>query len=218
MINNKNQSGFISVVLAVAFGLLFVSASVFGFWAFSERGDYKNNVDAKIEDAVTLAVQKAESAKDVEFLEKEKSPVRRYSGSSTYGSLSFEYPKTWSVYVEESSSGTVLDLYAHPFVVPDTGLKQPYALRAQIISTSYDKEVESITRDVEKGTLSSEAYRPAKVQNALGIKATGEISRDLQGSMILLPLRDKTIKVFTESVEFLGDFNTIVLPSITFVP
>lgn len=215
---DTRERGSISVVLAVIFGLLFVSTSVFSIWAFTGMQDYKNNVDKKVEDASALAVQKAESAKDVEFLEKEKSPLRSYTGSATYGSLSFDYPKTWSVYVEESASGTVLDLYAHPFVVPDTGSKQPYALRAQIVSTAYDSESAKLLRLVEGGELTATAFRPESVQNALGLKYTGQIERDISGSLILLPLRDKSIKVFTESEEFLKDFNNIIVPSISFIP
>ena len=67
----SKEEGSISVILAVLFGLLFVSASIFGVWAFSSRQDYKDNVDAKIDDAVVIAVQQTETAKDVEFVEKE---------------------------------------------------------------------------------------------------------------------------------------------------
>ncbi|MFT4532513.1 MAG: hypothetical protein ACI9T8_000536 [Candidatus Saccharimonadales bacterium] len=218
MVNRQSQRGFISVVFAIVFAVLFVVSTVLAMLANSSKEDYKNNVDQKVEAAVVIAVQEAESAKDVEFIEKEKSPVRTYTGSATYGSLIFEYPKTWSVYVEENSSGTVLDLYAHPGAVPDTTSKQPYALRAQITSTAYDTEAATITRAVEKGELSSAAFRPAKVQEALGLKATGSISRDVQGSLVLLPLRDRSILLFTESTEYLSDFNNIIVPSITFTP
>lgn len=110
---NKEQ-GSVSVLLAGIFGVLFLGSTVFAFWAFVGRQDYKNNVDEKIADASAIAVQEAETAKDAEFVEKEKSPLRTYKGPATYGSVSFDYPKTWSVYAEEGTSGTVLDLYAFP--------------------------------------------------------------------------------------------------------
>jgi len=36
--------------------------------------------------------------------------------------------------------------------------------------------------------------------------------------MILLPLRDKTLKISTESQQFVGDFDNIILANLKFVP
>lgn len=212
------EQGSISVILAVLFGLFFVAASGFGLWAFSERQDFKNNVDQKVDTAVGVAVQNAETAKDAEFVELEKLPNRVFTGSATYGSLSFEYPKTWSVYAQESGSSIVLDVYAHPGVVPGLQSKQPYALRAEILSTRYDTETEKLLRLVERGELTAQAFRPAKLQNVLGLRVDGALDQDTTGAAVYLPLRDRTIRISTESTEFLKDFNDIIIPSITFVP
>ncbi len=40
----------------------------------------------------------------------------------------------------------------------------------------------------------------------------------LVGAAVYLPLRDRTIRIYSESPEFLKDFNDIIVPSITFVP
>ncbi len=214
----NREVGSISVVLAAVFGLFFVAASVFAFWAFAERQDYKNNVDKKISDASVVAIQKAETAKDAEFVEKEKSPVRTYKGPATYGSLSFDYPKTWSVYVAEGSSGTVLDLYAFPGVIPGITGDQTFALRVEITSDTYDSVVEDFNSYVESGTLVASAFRPEKVANVLGLRLDGEIEQEVQGAMVLLPLRDRTIKIYTQIPEFVGDLEKIILPSLNFIP
>lgn len=214
----NKENGSISVVLAAVFGLFFVAASVFGFWAFTQRQDYKNNVDKKIADASAVAVQKAETAKDAEFVEKEKSPVRTYKGPATYGSLSFDYPKTWSVYAEEATSGNVVNLYAFPGVIPGLNGDQTYALRVEITSDTYDSEVENFSGDLDSGTLVASAYRPAKIPSILGIRLDGEIDTEVQGAMVLLPLRDRTIKVYTQIPEFVGDLDKIILPSLNFIP
>lgn len=214
----NKENGSISVVLAAVFGLFFVASSIFAFWAFAERQDYKDNVDKKIADASAVAVQKAETAKDAEFIETEKSPVRTYKGPATYGSLSFEYPKTWSVYAEEATSGNVLNLYAFPGVIPGISGDQTYALRVEITSQSYDGEVQAYDGDLEGGTLTASAFRPEKLQNVLGLRLDGEIESEVQGTMILLPLRDRTIKVYTQIPEFVGDLEKIILPSLSFIP
>jgi len=218
MINEQKEQGSISVILAAVFALFFLGASGFGLWAYSERQDFKNNVDQKVDTAVTVAVQDAETAKDAEFLELEKIPTRTFTGSATYGSLTFEYPKTWSVYAQESSGGTVLDVYAHPNVVPGLQSKQPYALRAEILSTQYDAETTRLLQFVERGDVKAQAFRPEKLQSVLGLRADGTISQNITGAAIYLPLRDRTIIISTQSPEFLKDFNEIIVPSITFVP
>lgn len=214
----NKESGSISVILAVLFGVLFLFSLIFGGWAFTSRQDYKDNVDAKIVDANIVAVQEAETALEAEFVEREKLPVRTFKGPETYGSVTFDYPKTWSVYSEESTSGTVLDLYANPLVVPGVKNDVTYALRMEISSQSYDSEVKKYDNDIKKGIVRSAAYRPEKVQNVLGLRLDGEIENDVQGSMVILPVRDKTVKIYTEIPEFIGDFNNIILPSLFLIP
>ena len=215
---NYRENGSVSVVLAGLFGLLFVASSIFAFWAFAGKQDYKNNVDEKISDATVLAIQEAETAKDSEFTEKEKSPVRSYTGPSTYGSLGFEYPKTWSVYAQEAASGQVLDLYAFPSVVPGLSGNKAYALRVEINSQSYDSEVKKFDQLSKTGKVKATAYRPEKVSSVLGVRIDGELKTGVSGSMILLPIRDKTIIIYTQIPEFVGDFDKIILPSINFIP
>lgn len=214
----NKESGSVSVVLAAIFSILFLLAMVFGAWAFMGRQDYKANVDKKIADASAVAVQQAESAKDAEFIELEKSPVRTYIGPGTYGSVSFNYPKTWSVYAEENTSGTVLDLFAFPAVVPGVKQEQTYALRLEIVSQTYDAEVKKLDSALKRGEVKVTAFRPEQVQGVLGIRVDGTIERDVQGSMVILPLRDRTIKIYSEIPQFIGDFDTIILPSLTFIP
>lgn len=212
------QEGSVSVILAGVFGLLFLITAFFGIWAFAGRQDYKNNVDEKIEKASAIAVEQAKTAKDAEFVEKEKLPNRTYTGSETYGSLTFSYPKTWSVYSEEGGSGKVLSMYAFPSVVPGMNSEQNYALRVEISTKSYDSELKSIQQVVERGDAKSTAFRLDKVPSVLGVRVDGEIINNKQGSMVILPLRDKTIKIYTELPQFTNDFNNTILPSVSFVP
>ena len=111
---NKQSGMTTSKLLAVIFIVMFVISGIFGFWAFMERQDYKLNVEKKVTDAVTVAVQQAETAKEADFVEREKIPYLSYIGPADYGSLGFSFPKTWSIYQVDKDSGTVLDVYANP--------------------------------------------------------------------------------------------------------
>lgn len=207
-----------SFIVAILMTILFLGAFGFGVWAFAGMQENKSNLDEKIEAASVVAVEKAEAAKEVEFAEREKDPFKQYAGPAQYGSLTFSYPKTWSMYIEQSDSGTeLLDLYAHPNQILGLDKENSFAFRVQILSNSYDKEVEKIQKTAERGETSVSAFRAAKVPSELGVRVTGEVVTNKQGVMVLLPQRDKTIKIWTESVDFTGDFDRVI-ESLSFVP
>lgn len=216
MLMNK-QSGAVSIILAVVFALLFIGSGIFAFWAFGERQDYKNNVDKKITGAVEIAVQESNTAKDNEFLEKEKLPNRTYTSSATFGSLSFDYPKTWSVYSGSTSEG-VLQLYLNPSVVPPVISGQAYALKIEISDIDYTDSIRRLDPNIKTGAVTAAAYRPEKVPSVLGLKAVGLFENKFQGEAVYLPLRDKTMVISTLSQQFFGDFETTILPTLTFNP
>lgn len=196
--------------------LLFVVVGSFGIWAFVSREDYKNNTDQKVSAAVEVAKQQEASVKDNEFAEKEKLPLREYLGPAAYGSLVVKYPKTWSAYVSEKSGNTPVDGYFNPSFVPGTDTGASYALRAQVVETSYADEVKRFDSWIKSGKVKASPYVPAKVQTVTGMRFDGEIIPGKTGSMVVVPMRDKTLKLWTESTTYLGDFNNIILPNYTF--
>lgn len=179
------------------------------------RADYKNNSDQKVEAAVTVAVEKAKSEKDNEFIQKEKDPLRDYTGPDTLGSISLRYPKTWSgEYSERSNESTLI---MHPGIVP-ADEKTAYALRVEVAPGSYDKALSALEASVKSGKLEASAYRLPKLQEVLGTRFDGEIASGKTGSIVVLPLRDKTLKISTEAEDYLGDFDDIILKNFTFSP
>lgn len=206
-----------ALIFAVFMTIAFVGALGFGIWAFAGMQDNKTNLDAKVEAASEVAVAKAESAKEAEFAERDKDPYRGYTGPSTYGSLTYGFPKTWSVYLEEKESGTILDFYGHPLLIRGLGKENSFAFRAQILDSPYDKEVEKFQKQAEKGEVAVSAFRLTQVPSVLGVRVTGEVVNEKQGVMVLLPIRDKTIKLWTESNDFAADFDRII-ESTTFNP
>ena len=56
-----------------------------------------------------------------------------------------------------------------------------------------------------------------------GVKLVGVINQtdnasSQKGELVLLKVRDKTLKIYTESPDFIDDFNKVILSSLTFVP
>lgn len=216
-----SQSGQINALLIplVLSVLLLFGAIGFGAWAFTSRQDYKDNVDSKVVKAVEIAKKETETAKDNEFTEREKEPLKDYRGPSQFGSVIIKYPKTWSGYVDDTGRSTApVDGYFYPSTVPGIQSETSYALRLQVVNRDFSTELRSYDSAVKQGTVKVESYKPKNVPDVVGAKLQGEIASKKQGILIMLPLRDKTIKIYTESDKFYNDFNTFILPNFTFTP
>jgi hypothetical protein len=216
-----NQRGAIDswLIAFIVTLLITLIALGFGIWAFSGRQEYKNKVDEKIAIAVVDAETANSLKKDAEFAEKEKNPLRTYTGPATYGSLSISYPKTWSAYVDETAKSNLpLSGVLNPSFVPGLQSNLPVALRFTVSSSNYSSVVKTFDSLVKAGKIKVTPYKADKVPNVIGVRLDGEILTGKQGSMIIVPLRDKTLQVWTESPQFVPDFNTIILPNLVFVP
>lgn len=216
----RNQSGMSSLALPLGiFVVLTITATSFAVWAFMGRQDYKNNVDQKIDAAVAVAVKENSTQKDNEFAEKEKLPLVAYQGGSDLGSIVVKYPKTWSAYVDSSGRGTEpLDGYFHPITVPGVNSGTSYALRLVVTDRAFEDELKAFDSQIKSGKSTSQAYQPTNVSSVVGVRIEGLIDSQKQGIMILLPLRDKTIKLYTESDQFYNDFDNNILPNFSFTP
>lgn len=216
-----NQSGAVDSWLIAFIITLFVffGAAGFGFWAYTGMQDYKLNVDTKVNAAVEKAVTTNTANKEKEFLEREKEPLRTYSGPATYGSLVVSYPKTWNAYVDESGkSAAALDGSLNPNFVPGINSGVSNALRFQVLNAKYADTIKQFDSAVKTGKVKIAPYSAPKAPSIVGIRVDGEVITGKQGSMIILPLRDKTIKLWTEAPQFIPDFNTIILANFNFTP
>lgn len=178
----------------------------------SASTDLQNQIDAAVQSA--KAQQKTEL--EEEFAEASKSPHKAYTAPVELSSIGVTYPKTWSSYVvEKSGTGTVLDGYFHPGTVPAVNGKTPFALRVTLETKAYAKEVAGYDGEVDKGVLKAKAVSILGVQ---GVRLDGQIDKGINGAIVLLPLRDKTLKIWTENTDYLKDYNDTILAFFTFSP
>lgn len=217
-----NEHGAINALLLplIAAVLLFIGALVFGMWAYGGRQDYKDNVDAKIAVAVAAAKQAESQAKEKEFAERDKNPLRTYTGPSEFGSISIQYPKTWSAYVADDNQGSpFVDGYFQPSVVPNIQSENSvFALRVQVVDANYSDELQAFSDAVNTGKVAVQPYAAPKVPKIVGSKVTGQLTDKLTGEKVLLPLRDKTLEIWTESTQYQPDFDNIIMANLTFQP
>ncbi len=220
--NIDRRAGFINgVVVSLILVVVLLAGSIgFGLWAFASRQDYKNNTDKKAAKAADERQTLTEQKDAAKYAEEAKNPLTSHKAPDQFGGVTAQYPKTWSAYVVEGSkNSTVVDDYFHPSAVPDVDNKDnAFALRIQIVDQTYDRVVKSYENDVTAHKLTASAYTLAKVPNVVGTRFDGEVLQGRQGSMIVLPARNMTLKVWTEAPSFLADFNNIILPNLVFSP
>jgi hypothetical protein len=218
------ERGEINVLLIplILMVLFFVSAAGFGVWAYTERADYKDNSDQKAAAAAEIARRDEGIIKDKAYAEAEKQPLTSFDGPSAFGSVHVDYPKTWSVYVDSKGDGSQpLDAYFNPRAVPSTGDQTAaYALRIEVVESTYAKVLNAYNSYAKNKQVTVVPYTLPKVPGVVGVKVDGLVrpGKKTTGSMIIMPLRDKTIQVWTENAQSIGDFNSFILPNMTFAP
>ncbi|HSW81098.1 MAG TPA: hypothetical protein VLG40_01760 [Candidatus Saccharimonas sp.] len=211
----SRSAGFvpISLVLSVVFGVLFVLATGAAIWAFVNYMDQKNNVDAKISDAVGVAKTAQQKVDQAAFTEQEKLPTRTIKAPDELGGLSLDYPKTWSVYLDQNGDNGNYEAYMYPLAVPSLQTAPPYALRVSVLQSSYESNVNFYQDLVKSGKLTATSV---KINGTDALRLDGSFTNTINGSMLLVKIRDKTVRIATQSTTFQSDFDKIVVPSIKF--
>lgn len=208
---HKYEQGGVSGSMIAIIGLvvLVVATGSLAIWAFVNYNEQKTNVDGKIALAVAQAKKEQGEIDDKKFQELENQPFRQFVGPDDYGRLTFNYPKTWSVYeaTNVSKDGGDYEAYLNPVVVPPVDENQQFALRVTIEQTDYDEVVDSYESKVEEGDLRSS---PTSQNGHNGTRLDGNFSDNIRGSAVIFKLRDKTITLRTDADTFKPYFEDII--------
>lgn len=196
-----------TIFLAIA--LIFTGAAT--GWALVHYNQEKNTVDTQVEAAVASAKKEQGTTDANNYQAQEKLPYRTFAGPSDYGSLSFNYPKTWSTYVaqDETTTTGLYQAYLNPISVPPiTVQNQQYALSVTIQQEDYNTAVQNYSQQVQQGQLTSTAI---KVNGEDAIELKGQFSQNLSGTAVLFKIRNTTVTIQTNTGStFSSDFNSII--------
>ncbi|MDO5451760.1 MAG: hypothetical protein Q4F56_01590 [Candidatus Saccharibacteria bacterium] len=215
----KDVSGLIKTIVIIALALITLTFIGLFIWMLNERNEAQSDLDGKI--AVATAAAKDEQAQkdEAEFLEREKYPYKTFSGPADYGQLTFEYPKTWSVYVADpATAGGDFNAYLNPVQVETVGENTVNALRVTILNEGFD-EVTQAYQEVmedEKSDLTMVATTIGADNDIVANRYTGTIpDTELSGYIVTFKIRDKTAILQTDSVLFQEDYDKL-LGTVTF--
>lgn len=207
---NHTERGAISglLVAVIALGVLVLGVGSFAIWAFVAYNEAQSDVDDKIALAVSDAKEKKGEEKEADFTEREKRPNETFKAPDDYCALTFQYPKTWSVYEsEEITNGGDFKAYLNPKIVPPVTGTNQFALRVLIEQNNYDQVVDSYASLVKKGDLKQSTTAS---EGKSGTRLTGNFNKNIRGDAVIYRCRDKTITVRTDADTFKSDFEALI--------
>jgi hypothetical protein len=214
----------IFLITTVIFAILTIGLGVGFGWSYFQMVDYKDNSDQKVETAVTSAKTEQEEMLRKQFDEDYKLPNNVFTGPADYGSVSFEYPKTWSVYIADDSKDSNEYLaYFHPVAVPPVNDERPYALRVIIVNRRIDEVLERYEAKIEDRKLKSSPVNLTdadtdnpKSSYGRGIRLNGQFSETINGSAVLYDIRGRTLMVAVDNKKFMKDFDNTILKTLKY--
>lgn len=197
------------MIAAICAITLFLATSVLSVWLLIAYTEQKSDVNGKINLAVAAGVKKQSEEDEVKFQESYKNPKIEFVGPSEYGRVSFMYPKTWSVYIDKDGSDRKDYMaYLHPVSVPSiSNSENRFAMRLEILNRNFDDILKQYEAQLKKGELKSSN---TEYNGIAATRLDGAFSKDLRGSVVLMKVRDKTIRVSTDADTFKPDFDAVL--------
>lgn len=207
----KKNTTLIETIILVIVCLIAAAAIVFAVIFFMQYNELKTNYDSEKGLAVADAVKAQEDADNARFAEESKLPYYNFTGPSDYGSISFQYPKTWSVYVDsDGTNNSDYKAYFRPAQVdPIKDKNSRYALRFSILNRQYDTVQKTYQTKVNSGKMTSSIFN-ADNNRITGIRYEGEIEKDINGIVVLVKVNDKTAVFQMDADVYRTDFETLL--------
>lgn len=210
----KSYRNLIETIALVVVSLIAVTFIGLFIWKYLDWDAVKTNIDSQIDTAVAWAVAENTTKLEEEFVEREKYPYKNFSGPADYGSLSFEYPKTWNLYVaKDAASGGDFAAYLNPGEVQPVSTTSINALRVTIRDTAFDTVVRTYDSIVRNGRAS---IVTRNVGSSVANVYTGELPNNIRGIVTIFKLRDKTVLIQTDAELFADEYYKL-LDTVTFV-
>lgn len=215
-LKSGNVMDLIKTITIIALSLVSVTFVGLFIWMTGECKEARENVQSKIDVAVAEARDEQRTKDAAAYLESEKLPFKTFSGPVDYGQLTFQYPKTWSVYVADpATSGGDFNAYFNPIQVDTVAKDTINALRVSIVNRPFDTVAAEYQKVMDRKD-SNLTMESVTVNGFAANRYTGKIpNTDLSGYIIIFKIRDKTAIVQTDSTLFEGDYNKLI-ETITF--
>lgn len=204
----SDKGSLVETIILVAVCLVAAAAIVVAVIFFMKYNEVNEDQETKTAVAVAEAVAAEQEAAAKTLEEKLKEPNLEFRGPEDYGSISFQYPKTWSVYVnKDASKNGDYEALFHPKAVPSLSNENSrYALRFAI----YNRQFADVAKQYSnKKDLISENFE-ADGGKITGTRYSGQITNKIDGTFVIFKVNDKTGVLQTDSDVLLDDYEAIL--------
>lgn len=204
----QNRGTLIETILLVVTSLLAIVFIWLYIQKYIEWDTISTDFDGRLNAQVAIAVADNTTQMEAEFAEREKFPYKTFTGPADYGSFSFQYPQTWSVYIaKDAANGGDFEAYFNPVEINPISTTSVNALRMKIRDATFDSVAKSYESSIKSGKLT---LKNQEVGGVLANIYTGQISNSQRGAIMILKLRDKTVILQTDAEIFLDEFYRIL--------
>lgn len=203
----KDTSGLIKTIVIIAVSLVAVTFIGLFIMMLMQRNEAQSDVNGQISVAVAEALNDQAAQLEAEHLENMKYPYKTFFGPVDYGELSFEYPKTWNLYIsKDASNGGDFEAYFNPDQIEPIARDTVMALRLSILDTDFEDVTSGYERYLNRKD-SPLTVESVTINDSLANLYTGVIpNSDFNGMILIVKIRDKTAVLRTDSMLFEDDF------------
>ncbi len=211
-VQQEKKSSVVEIVILVIVCLIAAGAIVVAVIFFMKWNELKVNHDADIESAKAAVIAEQEELANKKIAEAAKLPNKEWTGPSDYGSISFQYPKNWSVYVaKDGSKGNDYEVYFNPDSLSALGDSESrYALRFVIRDRQYADVTKPYLNKVKTNKMTSQTFS-ADSESISGMRFEGELGSNMRGTVVIFKVNDKTVILQTDSDANIEDFEKLLL-------
>ena len=215
----KDVKSLVKTIVIIALSLLSLTFIGLFIWMLMEYRAASTDVDGQIAVKVAEAVDENTAKLEEDFVKRDKYPNRTFAGPTDYGELTFEYPKTWSVYIpKDATKGGDFEAYFNPIEVNEISNQNINSLRLSILDKAFDDVISRYQSEVEgkEPKMRLDTIMIGKERNVNANLYTGIIpGTEFRGHVVVFKIRDKTVIMQTDSELFNEDYDNI-LGSVTF--
>jgi hypothetical protein len=209
--DSGKKSSVIETIILVFVCLIAAAAIVFAVMFYMQYNDLQADYDSKLASEVAAAEKNQKEIDEKDFMDREKLPNYSFTGPSDYGSISFQYPKTWSVYIHsDGTQNSDFEAYFSPkFVNPIDDEKSRYALRFIIRNEPSDEVMREYNTKVLDGDMTSKIFN-ADRNRISGNIYEGTIEEGMVGIVFVFKVNNMTGILRTDAETFRKDFEALV--------
>lgn len=211
MVTSSGSGGGPSKIMIILIVLLGLGAMGFGIMAimfYSQDQQVIRKADSVKAQAVQAAEKVQKTADDVAYAKASETPFRAYTSPVADGSFVINFPKNWSGWVDEETSGNNVNLILNPdFVRMSGGVNSLAGCVVKLVQQQSTQYMSQFASYIQQGQMHQAGITVSGIQ---GFDLTGQFSDNRTTRMVVVPVRDKVLVFTNENAKYSTEFNEIL--------